>query len=143
MDQNVGLLEAVAENTEMGKNTLEQLLKMCDDATLCAEMKREQEVYRELNQRAHAAMADYGSSVRGQTAWAKAMTHMGICMETFKDKSTRKIAEMLIDGSNQGVVDCVKSLTDYPDADEPVKKLAKDVEVFQQESIERLKKFLG
>ena len=143
MDQNVGLLEAVAENTEMGKNTLEQLLKMSDDATLCAEMKREQERYRELNRRAHAAMADYGDVVRGQTAWAKTMTHMGICMETFKDKSARKIAEMLIEGSNQGVVDCVKSLTDYPEADEPVKQLAKDVEVFQQESIERLKKFLG
>lgn len=143
MNQTMGLLEAIAENTEMGKNTLEQILKMTDDATLSAELKREQDVYRQINQRAHAAMADLGGHVRGQTQWAKAMTHMGICMETIKDKSTRKLAEMLIEGSNQGVIDCVKSLTNYPEAGEQAKEMARELEQFQQDSIGRLKKFLG
>jgi hypothetical protein len=143
MDQTMGLLEAIAENTEMGKNTLEQILKMTDDATLSAELKREQEYYHDANRRAHAAMADIGGCVRGQTKWAKAMTHMGICMETIKDKSTRKLAEMLIEGSNQGVIDCVKAVSDYPQASEQAVALAKELEDFQQDSIRRLKKFLG
>lgn len=143
MDQSIGLLEAVAENTEMGKNTLDQILKMTDDAPLSEELEREKKAYHEFNQRAHAEMAERGSQVRGQTAWAKTMTHMGICMETFKDKSTPKLAEMLIEGSNKGVLDCVKSRADYPDADDSVKRLAREVEEFQQDSIRRLKRFLG
>lgn len=143
MDQSIGLLEAVAENTEMGKNTLEQILSLTDDAPLSEELRREKDVYHRLNQRAHAAMAELGSQVRGQTAWAKAMTRMGISMETLKDKSTPKLAEMLIEGSNKGVMDCVKSRADYPDADDQSKALARELEEFQQDSIRRLKRFLG
>ena len=68
MDQSIGLLEAVAENTEMGKNTLDQILKMTDDAPLSEELEREKKAYHEFNQRAHAEMAERGSQVRGQTA---------------------------------------------------------------------------
>lgn len=143
MNQSMGLLEAIAENAEMGKNTLEQMLKITDDAALCGELKREQEIYRDISCRAHAAMAEIGGEVRGQTRWAKMMTHMGICMETIKDKSTRKIAEMLIEGSNQGVLDCAKSRSDYPEACESAHALATELEQFQQDSIRRLKHFLG
>lgn len=143
MDQTMGLLEAVAENAEMGKNTLEQILGMTDDAVLSAELRREQEYYREVSRQAHAQMADVGGVVRGQTKWAKAMTHMGICMETIKDKSTRKFAEMLIEGSNQGVIDCEKAISDYPEATGESIRLARELADFQQESIERLKKLLG
>lgn len=143
MDQTIGLLEAIAENTEMGKNTLAQLLKMTDDAPLSAELQRQQSVYHDINARAHAAMTECGSAVRGQTKWAKAMTHMGICMETIKDKSTPKIAEMLIEGSNKGILDCAKSRADYPQASQQAQDMALELEKFQQDSIERLKPFLG
>ena len=106
-------------------------------------MLRQQEIYRDINQRAHAAMADMGGRVHGQTKWAKAMTRMGICMETFKDKSTRKLAEMLMEGNNMGVIDCAKSLADYPEADEQAVALTKELQDFQQHCIEQLKKLLG
>lgn len=143
MNDNIGLLEAIAENTEMGKNTLEQLLDMTADASLCTELEREQQGYRSLNRRAHAAMADQGGQIRGQSAWAKINTHMGICMETFKDKSTPKLAEMLIEGSNQGIMDCVKSRAEFPNADVAVVQLSEELEQFQQANIENLKQFLG
>lgn len=143
MNDNIGLLEAIAENTEMGKNTLAQLLDMTADASLSAELERQQQGYRSLNRRAHAAMSEYGGQVHGQSAWAKINTHMGICMETFKDKSTPKLAEMLIEGSNQGIMDCVKSRAEFPDAEVSVMRLSEELEQFQQANVENLKQFLG
>ena len=40
---------------------------------------------------------------------AKLNTKMGISMKTMTDKSTRNLAEMLSEGTSQGVMDCIKS----------------------------------
>ena len=143
MNQTAGLLEAIAENTEMGKNTLDQILKMTGDAPLRDELQRQQQAYHNFSSRAHRLMAACGSAVRGQSKWEKLMAHMGVCMETMKDKSTPKLAEMLIQGSNMGILNCAKSRADYPQADQNAQDLALELEKFQQDSIERLKPFLG
>ena len=66
MNDQIGLLEAVAENTEMGKNTLAQMLPMAEDEAFRAELNRQREGYCRLNQRAHRAMAGCGGCVQGQ-----------------------------------------------------------------------------
>ena len=40
-NDNLSLLEAVVQNTEMGKNTLEQIVPMTDDVQFKAELLRE------------------------------------------------------------------------------------------------------
>jgi len=40
-NDNLNLLEAVVQNTEMGKNTLEQIVPMTEDAPFKAELLRE------------------------------------------------------------------------------------------------------
>ena len=65
MDQNEELLQAVVRGTEMGKNTLEQLLPSVEDPSLRAEFQRQQKGYRALNQQAHTALAALGSEAKG------------------------------------------------------------------------------
>ena len=55
-NDNLNLLEAVVQNTEMGKNTLEQIVPMTEDAPFKAELLRERNIYRQLNQEAHTAI---------------------------------------------------------------------------------------
>ena len=64
-----------------------------------------------------------GGTAQGQSAMAKLNTKMGIGMKTLTDKSTRNLAEMLSEGSSQGVMDCIKSQKDYPDAAPGSKRL--------------------
>ena len=99
---NLNLLEAVVQNTEMGKNTLEQIVPMTEDAAFRAELLRQRNLYRELNQEAHTAIEACGGTAQGQSAMAKFNTKMGISMKTLTDKSTRNLAEMLSEGSSQG-----------------------------------------
>ena len=141
-NDNLSLLEAVVQNTEMGKNTLEQIVPMTDDVQVKAELLRERNIYRELNQEAHTAIEACGGTAQGQSAMAKLNTRMGIGMKTLTDKSTRNLAEMLSEGSSQGVMDCIKSQKDYPDAAPGSKRLMQKVQDFEEDNRIRLERFL-
>ena len=141
-NDNLSLLEAVVQNTEMGKNTLEQIVPMTDDVQFKAELLRERNIYRELNQEAHTAIEACGGTAQGQSAMAKLNTRMGIGMKTLTDKSTRNLAEMLSEGSSQGVMDCIKSQKDYPDAAPGSKRLMQKVQDFEEDNRIQLERFL-
>ena len=141
-NDNLNMLEAVVHNTEMGKNTLEQIVPMTDDTAFKAELLRQRNVYRELNQEAHTAIEACGGTAQGQSTMAKLNTKMGISMKTLTDKSTRNLAEMLTQGSGMGVVDCIKSQKDYPDAAPGSKRLMQKLQDFQEESRIKLEQFL-
>lgn len=141
-NDNLSLLEAVVQNTEMGKNTLEQIVPMTDDVQFKAELLRERNIYRELNQEAHTAIEACGGTAQGQSAMAKLNTRMGIGMKTLTDKSTRNLAEMLSEGSSQGVMDCIKSQKDYPDAAPGSKRLMQKVQDFEEDNRIRLERCL-
>jgi len=61
-NDNLNLLEAVVQNTEMGKNTLEQILPMTNDVQFKAELLRQRNIYHQLNQEAHTAIEACGGS---------------------------------------------------------------------------------
>ena len=150
-NDNQNLLEAVVQNTEMGKNTLEQILPMAQEGLFRAELLRQRNIYRELNQDAHTALAAggvqaqgqaCGGTAQGQSAMAKFNTKMGISMKTMTDKSTRNLAEMLSEGTSQGVMDCIKSQKDYPNAAPGSKRLAQRLQAFQEDNRIKLEQFL-
>ena len=141
-NDNLNMLEAIVQNTEMGKNTLDQLVPMAEDEQFKAELLRQRNIYRQLNQEAHTAMQACGGTAQGQSAMAKFNTKMGISMKTLTDKSTRNLAEMLSEGSSQGVMDCIKSQKDYPDAAPGSKRLMQRLQDFEEDNRIKLEQFL-
>jgi hypothetical protein len=141
-DDNVSMLEAVVENTELGKNTLEQMIPMAQDGEFKAELLREKLGFHEINQEAHMCLAAGGEEAKGQSSIAKMNVKMGISMKTLTDKSTRNLAEMLAEGSGQGVMDCLKSQKDYPEATPGAKKIMQKLQDFEQDNMVKLGQFL-
>lgn len=142
MDQNEALLQAVVRGTEMGKNTIAQLLPITDDRLLKAEMLHQQKEYRSLNQEAHTALAALGTRAQGQKPLARMATRMGIAGETLTDKSTHHLAQMLIEGANVGMADCIAAQKDCPEASVGAQKLAGELCRLEEDGAERLKKYL-
>ena len=140
-NDNLNLLEAIVQNTEMGKNTLDQLVPMAEDEQFKAELLRQRNIYRQLNQEAHAAIDACGGSAQGQSAMAKLNTKVSIGMKTITDKSTRNLAEMLTQGSGMGVVDCIKSQKDYPDAAPGSKRLMQKLQDFEEDNRLKLEQY--
>ena len=141
-NDNLHMLEAVVQNTEMGKNTLAQILPMAGDAQFRAELIRQRNGYQELNQEAHAGLDACGGRAQGQSALAKMNTRMGIGLKTLTDKSTRNLAEMLSEGSSQGVMDCIKCQKDYPNAAPGTRRLMQKLQNFEEDNRLKLEQFL-
>ena len=120
---NEAMLQEVVQNTEMGKDTLEEIMGLTHDQALKDEIMRQRNAYRQLNQQAHTALDAIGCEARGQSAAARMSVSMGIRTRTMLDKSTRNLATMLAEGSGQGVLDCKRAETDYPLASPGAHKL--------------------
>lgn len=103
---------------------------------------RQRSGYQELNQEAHAGLDAHGGRAQGQSALAKLNTRMGIGLRTMADRSTRNLAEMLAEGSSQGVMDCIKCQRDYPNAAPGTKDLMRRLQAFQEANRLKLEQFL-
>lgn len=141
-NDDLNMLEAVVQNTEMGKNTLAQILPMASDRGFKDELIRQRSGYQELNQEAHAGLDACGSRAQGQSAFARMNTRMGISLKTLTDKSTRNLAGMLAEGSSQGIMDCIKCQKDYPDAAPGTRRLMQRLQAFEEDNRQKLQKFL-
>ena len=139
---NEAMLQEVVQNTEMGKNTLEEIMGLTHDQALKDEIMRQRNAYRQLNQQAHTALDAIGCEARGQSAAARMSVSMGIRTRTMLDKSTRNLATMLAEGSGQGVMDCKRAETDYPQASPGARKLMQQLCAFQEQAEQTWRGFL-
>lgn len=83
---NEAMLQEIVQNTEMGKNTLDELMGLTYDQKLKDEMMRQKNEYRRLNQQAHTALDAIGAQAKGQSAAARMSVSMGIRTRTMLDK---------------------------------------------------------
>ena len=127
---NEKMLQEIVQNTEMGKNTLDELMSLTHDQKLKDEMLRQKREYRRINE-AH-----------GQSAAARMSVSMGIRTRTMMDKSTRNLATMLAEGSGQGVLDCKRAERDYPEASPGAFKLCHELGAFQSDAEETWRGFV-
>ena len=71
----------------------------------------------------------------------KAMAWYGIEMKTLMDDSTSKIIELLLQGTNMGIIEGRK-LLNHKNIDSTIHKLVQEYVDMQEEYVEQLKKFL-
>ena len=128
---NEKMLQEIVQNTEMGKNTLDELMGLTHDQRLKDEMLRQKREYRRLNQQAHTALDAIGAEAKGQSAAARMSVSMGIRTRT-----------MLAEGSGQGVMDCKRAETDYPQASPGAQKLNQELCDFQTQAEQTWREFL-
>jgi len=72
----------------------------------------------------------------------KAMTWYGIQMRTMKDDTTSKLSELLMQGTNMGIIEGRRLLNQNNDAAPDVKSILNDFVTMQEDSVETLKKYL-
>lgn len=139
---NEKMLQEIVQNTEMGKNTLEEMMGLTHDQALKAEMLRQKNEYRRINQKAHTALDAIGAQAKGQSAAARMSVSMGIRTRTMLDKSSRNLATMLAEGSGQGVMDCKRAEGDYPEVSPGARQLMQELCDFQTSAEQTWREFI-
>ncbi len=145
MDVNTELLEYIYQSSEMGVVSLTNLLKDINEKEnkLKPIISEELGTYEKYQKESKKLLSKNKAEVKENSMMTKMMSKMGISKEVKKDNSDAAIAHMVIEGFTMGVVDTETKIKNFKkDADKKVLKLAENYLEFQQEAIERLKKYL-
>lgn len=142
MDGNTELLNYIYQNSQMGVETLKQLIEIAEDNDFKKHLHSQLNEYKSLNRTALQKLKELGHEEKGIGGMAKISTYMTISMKTLMNKSPCHISEMLIQGSTMGIIDATKNIQKYNDADKQILQLADKLLKTEQNNIEQLKLFL-
>jgi len=99
--------------------------------------------YKEISERVNDLYSDYSDKKPHETnQFNKAMTWYGIQMKTMSDSSTSKLSELLMQGTNMGIIEGRRLINQNPDAASNVKSILHEFVTMQEDSVETLKKYL-
>ena len=141
-NKNAKLLNFVYQNSAMGVQTITQLLDIVEDKSLLTHLQRELERYEEFHAEARDRLNTYGYDDRGLSSLEKLKTYLMVGAQTLTDRSASHIAEMLITGSNMGILDAEKNLKHNPDTEKDIRALMEKLKSFEEDNVQRLKAFL-
>lgn len=142
MSGNTELLNFVYQNSQMGIDTLNQLIELSEDEELKERMVKQLEKYRELNGDARKMLEERGHNEKSIGMFDKLKTYFMINLQTMTDKSASHIAQMLIEGSSMGVTNALQDLRKYEDADTEILRLMRKLYKFEEKNVETYKAFL-
>jgi hypothetical protein len=142
MNGNAELLNFVYQNSQMGVDTIKQLIGIVEDEKFKKHLESQFNEYKEIHQAAQKSLNENGYDEKGIGTLDKIKTYLMINIQTLTDKTPSHISEMLIIGSNMGVINAVKNLKKYKDAESGISGLMERLLKFEENNIQQLKEFL-
>ena len=139
MDGNAEMLNYIYQNAQMGTNSIKQVMDAAQDQAFKGLLQKQLNGYQEILREAQALLHQNGMEEKGLGKMSEMKTDMMIGVQTLADKSTPHLAEMMLLGSNMGVVDALKNLRRYDDAKPDVKGLMKKLLHFEEQNAEHYK----
>ena len=142
MNNNMNVLDEINNGCFMGIDALDIVIKKVSDTSFKEVLEKQYEEYVSLTNRIDELYKEYSDKEAHETNMiTKAMTWYGIEKDTMMDDSISKLADLLINGTNMGIIEGRK-LLNYKKMDKKVHKLCCDYTKMQENYIEKLKKFL-
>ena len=142
MDNNRYILNELNKGIKMGMDSIYNVSEKVQDDRFKQDLKYQYDEYNKILNEVNDELTKFDDFPKEITPMQKAMSWMGVEMNTMMDKSNSKIAELMIQGTNMGIIEGVKLLNQNPDADEEVKNVLNKFIKFQENTIEQLKKYL-
>ena len=142
-NQNLNILDEVNKGATMGMDAITFVYEKVEDSKFKQVLDTEYNKYKKISNRVNDLYNNYSNKEPHETnAMNKAMTWYGIQMKTMTDDTTSKLSELLMQGTNMGIIEGRRLLNQNQDADKDVKNILNDFVVMQEDSIETLKKYL-
>ena len=142
MTENLELLTFIHSNAEMGKTTMKQLLGIVENGNFKSLLESQAREYNEIYNISDEKIKGSQEQTKSINPLAKASVYMKINMNTMGNKTPSHISEMLIQGSTMGMIDIIKRIHQYKNADKTDLDLASRLLKFEENNINELKTYL-
>ena len=143
-NQNLNILDEVNKGATMGMDAITYVSeKVKDDTKFKEVLDVEYNKYKDISRRVNNLYSNYSDKEPHETStMTKMMTWYGIQMKTFNDDTTSKLSELLMQGTNMGIIEGRRLLNQNENAAPDVKSILDEFVTMQEDSVETLKKYL-
>ncbi len=142
-NQNLNILDEVNKGVTMGMDAISYVSEKVKDNDFKEVLDVEYNKYQDISNRVNDLYNNYSNKETHETnTMTKMMTWYGIQMKTMTDDSTSKLSELLMQGTNMGIIEGRRLLNQNQNAEKDVKSILNDFVVMQEDSVETLKKYL-
>ncbi len=142
-NQNLNILDEVNKGASMGMDAISYVSEKVVDNDFKEVLNTEYNKYKDISNRVNNLYDNYSNKEPHETnAMNKMMTWYGIQMKTMTDDSTSKLSELLMQGTNMGIIEGRRLLNQNQNIESDVKNILNDFVVMQEDSVETLKKYL-
>lgn len=143
MNENINALDEINKGATMGMDAINFTMDKVEDKEFMKVLKNEYNKYQKISEKINKIYKKYNDTdtPHETSTMTKAMTWWGIEMKTFNDKSNSKIAELLVQGTNMGIIEGRRILNNK-ETDKEVSKIISEFVEMQEESVETLKEYL-
>lgn len=145
MDNNdLNVLDEINKGATMGMDAIEFVEKKVGDEKFRKVLNSEYGQYKEISNRANDLYSNFPTSKdpHETSAMTKVMTWWGVQMKVMTDQSNSNISELLLNGTNMGIIEGRRLINQNPNINKDIHTLLCDFVKMQEESLEELKNFL-
>ncbi len=140
--QEVAVYREIQRNTEMAITAIDAISDKVYDDNLARQISRQSLQYSQLHNEALKQLLEAKAEPYHGSGMADMMLKAGIHYNTLLNTSTSHIAEMIIKGSNNGILEMEKILRHNQSAGEQPVALAKRLIDFEEKNVQCLKEYL-
>ena len=142
-NQNLNILDEVNKGATMGMDAISFVSEKVDEQKFKDVLSVEYNKYKDISNRVNKLYDNYSNKEPHETnTMTKMMTWYGIQMKTMSDSTTSKLSELLMQGTNMGIIEGRRLLNQNSDIAPDVHNILNDFVVMQEDSVETLKKYL-
>ena len=143
MKENINALDEISKGACMGVDAISDILDKVEDNKFKKILKNQKEFYDDIKKEVDKIYSKYNSEdiAHETNIMTKAMTWSMVNMKTLTDHSNSKIAELLLQGTNMGIVEGRKILNNKK-IDDEVSQIINNYVNKQEEFVESLKDYL-
>lgn len=142
MDNNKEVLEKLNKGCTMGMEAITTILEKVDDYDFRDLLEKEYQEYMDFSNRIDELYRDISDdNLKDIGIMPKMMSWYSIQKDTILDSSNSKLADLLVNGTNMGIIEGRK-LINNKKLDKKVHKLCCNFVKMQEKYIEKLKNYL-
>ena len=143
-NNNLNVLDEVNKGATMGMDAIKFILDKVEDTTFKEVLNIEYDKYQDISNRVNKIYDNYTHEKEPHetNAMNKMMTWYGIQMKTMNEKTNSKFAELLMQGTNMGIIEGRKLINHNNDLPNDIDTILNNFVVMQEDSVETLKKYL-
>lgn len=143
-NQNLNVLDEINKGATMGMDAISFISQKVEDNQFKNILKTEYNKYKDISARVNKLYNNFATNKEPHetNTMNKMMTWYGIQMKTMTDDTTSKLSELLMQGTNMGIIEGRRLINQNANVSSNVKNILHDFVTMQEDSVETLKKYL-